>query len=87
MIIKLIQYIPSGIPVAGSAFWENKFIINQECGFLANNEIVWYDFFFELIKSNELWNKLGLRARDYVFKNYSKINVEKFLGWNLINSI
>jgi glycosyltransferase involved in cell wall biosynthesis len=84
---KLIQYMASGLPVVGSAVGENKFIINQECGFLANNEIDWYEYLFELIKSSELRINLGFRARDFVFKNYSKINVEKFFESNLINSI
>lgn len=69
---KILQYMALGIPTVASPVGVNAEIIRDgENGFLARNEIEWYDYLALLIENHELCETIGEAARNTAKKEYS----------------
>jgi glycosyltransferase involved in cell wall biosynthesis len=69
---KLLQYMAVGIPFVASPVGINKDLIKDGVnGFLSATEEEWYEKLSLLIENPEIREKMGLRERDFVVKNYS----------------
>lgn len=84
---KLIQYMASGLPVVASYSNANSEIINEDCGFIAKNQIDWYNHLSLLLSSPSLREHLGSNGRKRIYEHYSYqtwspkfINVLKKVG-------
>lgn len=69
---KLIQYMACALPVVGSDFGENKYIIRNENGFAASTNEDWYHSLSTLLVDGELRKKMGANGRMRVEVDYSE---------------
>ena len=72
---KLIQYGAIGIASVGSNVGvNNQVIIDNETGFLINNEDEWLEKLNLMITEEKLRTKMGEKAREHIIKNYDTAN-------------
>jgi len=82
---KLIQYGAIGISSVGSNVGvNNQVILNNETGFLINDESEWYIYIEQLIQNKKLRDVLGENARNHIVKTYSTTIIYPKL-YNILN--
>lgn len=67
---KIIQYMASGLPVVASNIGVNSSIISNGNGFLANNDLEWYNILVRLMSDSSLRMKIGFNGRECVESKY-----------------
>ncbi len=79
--LKAIQYMALGIPTVATAIGANYRVINhQESGFLVTTKEDWLNALMQLMNDPELRQKIGLKAREKVVKNFSvEANYDSYL--------
>jgi glycosyltransferase involved in cell wall biosynthesis len=68
---KLIQYMACGVPVVASSVGANRDVVQEDCGFLAEDTEQWLDAFRYLRDHAEEREGMGKRARARVEAEYS----------------
>ena len=85
--MKGLLYMSVGTPTVMSSVGMNKKIIeNGKNGYLANSSSDWIEILSKLIESKTLRDKIGLKGRETILKNYSK-KVVKEIYYNLYTSL
>ena len=69
---KLIQYMACGRPVIASSIGANTDIVQENVGFLADNDNAWLDALRTLATSPEIRSKMGAEARKLVENKYTQ---------------
>lgn len=69
---KLIQYMACGLPVVGSDFGENRYIIRNDNGFAASTNADWYHSLSTLLVDEDLRKRMGANGRVRVEIDYSE---------------
>jgi glycosyltransferase involved in cell wall biosynthesis len=67
---KLVQYISVGLPCVASNVGFNKFVLNDQCGFLAESEQQWRDAIMQLSNPN-VWSQFSTAAFKQWNSNFS----------------
>ena len=68
---KLIQYMACGVPVVASAVGANIDVVDDTCGFLADDEDSWVDGLERLRSDAGLRQRMGASARLRIEREYS----------------
>ena len=80
--LKAIQYMSAGLPTVATAVGANfRVIDHNHTGFLAKNDIDWFNYLSQLIESPELRKNFGVAARNKAVNDFSIIsNKHKYLN-------
>ena len=80
---KLIQYMACGLPVVASPIGVNNDIVEDGInGYLADNELLWFERLEILLLDSDLRKEMGLKGREKVEQNYTlQVTAPKLAIW------
>jgi glycosyltransferase involved in cell wall biosynthesis len=81
---KIREYMACSLPVVASNVGENKHLIPDKAGILAESSKDWKDAIYKLNDSNQR-KKMGKEARDHVVQNYSICTISRQIESYLSN--